>query len=95
MSCKPMHGCMNYILLLGAVVALIVWLLDLQLPMQSVPVTTDHVVSLNLLISARCTTLPVAEILLKVALNTKITPIHFYCKSNILSGRKECIECSR
>jgi len=31
----------------GAVVAVSVWLLDLQLPMQSVPITTD-VVSLNL-----------------------------------------------
>ena len=31
----------------GAIVALIVWLLDLQLPMQLVPITTD-VVSLNL-----------------------------------------------
>ena len=30
----------------GAIVAMIVWLLDLQLPMQSVPITTD-VVSLN------------------------------------------------
>ena len=32
---------------LGAVVAVIVWQLDLQLPMQSVPITTD-VVKLNL-----------------------------------------------
>ena len=31
----------------GAVVAMVVWLLDLQLPMQSVPITTD-VVSSNL-----------------------------------------------
>ena len=31
----------------GVVVAVIVWQLDLQLPMQSVPITTD-VVSLNL-----------------------------------------------
>ena len=31
----------------GAVVAVIVWQLDLQLPMQSVPITTDFV-SLNL-----------------------------------------------
>jgi hypothetical protein len=31
----------------GAIVAMIVWYLDLQLPMQSVPITTD-VVSLNL-----------------------------------------------
>ena len=31
----------------GAVVAVIVWQLDLQLPMQLVPITTD-VVSLNL-----------------------------------------------
>jgi hypothetical protein len=31
----------------GAVVAVIVWMLDLQLPMQSVPITTD-VVSWNL-----------------------------------------------
>jgi hypothetical protein len=30
----------------GAIVAMIVWLLDLQRPMQSVPITTD-VVSLN------------------------------------------------
>jgi hypothetical protein len=33
--------------LVGAVVAVIVWYLDLQLPMQSVPITTD-VVSSNL-----------------------------------------------
>ena len=33
--------------MLGAVVAVIVWRLDLQLPMQSVPITTD-VVSSNL-----------------------------------------------
>jgi len=32
---------------IGAVLAVIVWLLDLQLPMQSVPITTD-VVSSNL-----------------------------------------------
>ena len=32
---------------IGAVVAVIVWQLDLQLPMQSVPITTA-VVSLNL-----------------------------------------------
>jgi len=32
---------------IGAVVAVIVWYLDLQLPMQSVPITTD-VVSSNL-----------------------------------------------
>jgi len=32
---------------LRTVVAVIVWLLDLQLPLQSVPITTD-VVSLNL-----------------------------------------------
>ena len=32
---------------MGAVVAMIVWLLDIQLPMQSVPITTD-VLSLNL-----------------------------------------------
>ena len=31
----------------GAIVAMIVWYLDLQLPKQSVPITTD-VVSLNL-----------------------------------------------
>ena len=31
----------------GAIMAMIVWLLDLQLPMQSVPITTD-VVSSNL-----------------------------------------------
>ena len=31
----------------GAVVAVIVWYLDLQLPMQSVPITTD-IVSSNL-----------------------------------------------
>ena len=30
-----------------AIVAMIIWQLDLQLPMQSVPITTD-VVSLNL-----------------------------------------------
>ena len=29
----------------GAVVAVIVWLLDLQLPMQSMPITTDGVSS--------------------------------------------------
>jgi hypothetical protein len=33
--------------LVRAIVAVIVWLLDLQLPMQSVPITTD-VMSLNL-----------------------------------------------
>ena len=33
--------------ILGAVLAVIVWQLDLQLPMQSVPITTD-VVSSNL-----------------------------------------------
>jgi hypothetical protein len=32
---------------MGAVVAMIVWLLDIQLPMPSVPITTD-VLSLNL-----------------------------------------------
>ena len=32
---------------MGAVVAMIVWLLDIQQPMQSVPITTD-VLSLNL-----------------------------------------------
>ena len=42
-------------LLTGAVVAVIVWQLDLQLHKQSVPITTD-VVS-RLLTSARCTTL--------------------------------------
>jgi hypothetical protein len=31
----------------GAVMAVMVWLLDLELPMQSVPITTDAV-SLNL-----------------------------------------------
>jgi hypothetical protein len=31
----------------GAIVAMIIWYLDLQLPMQSVPITTD-VVNLNL-----------------------------------------------
>ena len=36
----------NYLYAVGAVVAVIIWL-DLQLPMQSVPITTD-VVSLNL-----------------------------------------------
>ena len=40
---------------LGVVVAVIVWQLDLQLPMQSVPITNDAVSSnLN---QARCTTL--------------------------------------
>jgi hypothetical protein len=29
----------------GAIVALIVWYLDIQLPMQSVPITTDVVTS--------------------------------------------------
>jgi len=33
----------NLHVLLGTIVAVIVWLLDLQLPMQSVPNTTDVV----------------------------------------------------
>ena len=37
----------DFIYILEAVVAVIVWQLDLQLPMQSVPITTD-VVSSNL-----------------------------------------------
>ena len=37
----------NWLTLPGAVVAVIVWYLDLQLPMQVVPITTD-VVSSNL-----------------------------------------------
>ena len=37
----------NVILKQGAVMAVIIWQLDLQLPMQSVPITTN-VVSLNL-----------------------------------------------
>jgi hypothetical protein len=37
----------------GAVMVVIVWWLDLQLPMQSVPITTE-VVSLNP-VQARCT----------------------------------------
>jgi hypothetical protein len=36
-----------YLLWAGAFMAVIVWQLDLQLPMQSVPITTD-VVSSNL-----------------------------------------------
>jgi len=32
-----------YIVYIGAVVVVIVWLLDLQLPIQSVPITTDIV----------------------------------------------------
>jgi hypothetical protein len=36
-----------YLCTQGVVVAVIVWYLDLQLPMQTVPITTD-VVSLNL-----------------------------------------------
>ena len=32
-------------ILLGAVMAVIVWQLDLKLPMQSVPITTDAVSS--------------------------------------------------
>jgi hypothetical protein len=40
--------CQNLVILTsGSVVAVVVWLLDLQLPMQSLPITTD-VVSLNL-----------------------------------------------
>ena len=38
---------MNVCIIFRAVVAVIVWWLDLQLPMQSVPITTD-VVSSNL-----------------------------------------------
>jgi hypothetical protein len=38
---------MNNIIPRGAVVVVIVWYLDLQLPIQSVPITTD-VVSSNL-----------------------------------------------
>ena len=34
-----------FITFIEAVVAMIVWLLDLQLPMQSVPITTDVVKS--------------------------------------------------
>jgi hypothetical protein len=42
------HGSQFYLLKgSGAVVAMIVWQLDLQLPLQSVPITTD-VVSSNL-----------------------------------------------
>ena len=37
----------NYLIILGTVVAVIVWQLDLQLPIQSVPITTN-VVSSNL-----------------------------------------------
>jgi len=37
----------------GAIVVVIIWMLDLQLPMQSVPITTK-VVSSNLA-KARCT----------------------------------------
>jgi hypothetical protein len=43
---QPYHHIYK-IFIQGAVVAVIVWYLDLQLPMQSVPITTD-VVSSNL-----------------------------------------------
>jgi hypothetical protein len=42
-----MYICCIFILYQGAVVAVIVWYLDLQLPMQSVHITTD-IVSSNL-----------------------------------------------
>ena len=35
----------NWLFLLGAVVAVIIWYLDLQLPMQSVPIMTKIVSS--------------------------------------------------
>jgi hypothetical protein len=34
-----------FTIFVGAIVAMIVWLLDLQLPMHSVPITTDVVSS--------------------------------------------------
>jgi len=34
---------LTIIMIIGAVVAVIVWQLDLQLPMKSVPITTDGV----------------------------------------------------
>jgi len=47
-SILDLGNCYLYLLYksIGAVVAIIVWLLDLLLPMQSVPITTN-VVSLN------------------------------------------------
>jgi uncharacterized membrane protein YagU involved in acid resistance len=45
--CKLFNHCIVIDIGKGAVVAIIVWLLDLQLPMLSVPITTD-VVSSNL-----------------------------------------------
>ena len=42
---------------LGAIMAVIVWQLDLQLPMQSVPITTDVVIS-NLNQGEQASTLP-------------------------------------
>ena len=61
----------------GAVVVVIVWLVDLQLPVQSVPITTE-VVSSNptqasdrsVVSSTNKTDHDITEILLKVALNT-------------------------
>ena len=44
---KSITACNTVLFLLGAVVAVIAWWLDLQLPMQSVPITTV-VVSSNL-----------------------------------------------
>jgi hypothetical protein len=61
-----------------AVMAVIIWLLDLQLPMQSVPITTNVVSSnldlgevYNIISSINKTDCHyITEILLKVALNT-------------------------
>ena len=58
----------------GTVVFVTMWYLDLQLPMQSVPITTN-VASSNPGIPDSSTnktdSLDITEILLKVALNTK------------------------
>jgi hypothetical protein len=52
---KSITACNTVIFLLGAVVAVIAWWLDLQLPMQSVPITT--LLWVRILIRARCTPL--------------------------------------
>ena len=56
----------------GAVVVMIVWWLDLQLPMQSVPITTNVMSSNPPEVSSTNKTdhYDITEILVKVALNT-------------------------
>jgi hypothetical protein len=46
MCLNPVQAKRTTIIILEAVVVVIIWLLDLQLPVQSVPITTN-VVSLN------------------------------------------------